>query len=35
MIFDEFKNINLYNIDEKIKTFILNLDPETAQGDMI
>ena len=32
MIFDEFKNINLYNIDEKIKTFILNLDPETAPG---
>lgn len=32
MIFDDFKNINLYNIDETIKNFILNIDPNIAPG---
>lgn len=32
MIFDDFKNINLYNIDDEIKNFILNIDPEISLG---
>jgi len=32
MIFDDFKNINLYNIDDEIKNFILNMNPEIEAG---
>lgn len=32
MIFDDFKNINIYNINEKIKNFILNIDPKIPLG---
>lgn len=32
MIFDDFKNFDLYNIDSDIKNFILNIDPEISLG---
>lgn len=32
MIYDDFKNINLYNIDSKITDFILNMDSEISLG---
>lgn len=32
MIFDDFKNIDLYNIKDEIKNFILNIDPEIELG---
>ena len=32
MIFDDFKNFNLYNIDKEITDFILNINPEIAVG---
>lgn len=32
MIFDDFKNIDLYNIDKKVKDFILNIDPDIKAG---
>ena len=32
MIFDDFKNINLYNVKDEIKNFILNIDPEIELG---
>ena len=32
MIFDDFKNFDLYNISDDIKNFILNIDPEIEVG---
>lgn len=32
MIFDDFKNIELYNIKDEIKDFILNIDPNIKEG---
>ncbi|MDO5436731.1 MAG: YhcH/YjgK/YiaL family protein [bacterium] len=32
MIFDDFKNIDLYQIDDEIKNFILNIDSEIPLG---
>ena len=32
MIFDDFKNFDLYKIDKDIKNFILNIDPEIETG---
>lgn len=32
MIFDDFKNIDLYNIDDSIKKFILNIDSKIPLG---
>ena len=32
MIFDDFKNIDLYKIDSYIKDFILNIDPSIKAG---
>lgn len=32
MIFDDFKNIDLYDIDDKVKDFILNIDLEIKTG---
>lgn len=32
MIFDDYKNFNLYNIDKEIIDFILNINPEISLG---
>ncbi|MCD8025020.1 MAG: YhcH/YjgK/YiaL family protein, partial [Candidatus Gastranaerophilales bacterium] len=32
MIFDDFKNINLYGIDKEIADFILNINPRIEEG---
>ncbi len=32
MIFDDFENFDLYNIDDNIKNFILNIDPDIELG---
>ena len=32
MIFDDFKNFDLYDIDETVKNFILNIDPNISTG---
>ncbi len=32
MIFDDFRNLNLYNIDKKVVDFLTSLDPEIPLG---